>query len=397
MRLLVLFIIIVFCFCSGLKSQTRAELEEKRDKTLTEINYVDNLLKTTTKEKGESINDIKIISNKLVLRESVINGMNEEVSLLLERIDLNTIAIDMMETDLIVLKNDYAKAIINSYRYQKEDPEIVYILSAKDFNQAYKRLKYFQQIAIFRRRESETIIDLKKEIQTLKQKLESDLVRVSDLKKKEELQKNLLKSEQERKQKMVKSLSSKEKELQKQLDDKKRIAKKIENEINRLIEEERKRVIKYDITPEQKLIGENFVENKGRLPWPVERGTITSHFGIQKHPVIKYVTEDNIGIEITSSAKVNARSIFNGEVARVFPIPGANMTIIIRHGKYLSVYANIINVKVKSGDKVVTKQEIGEVYSDPAINNNCILKFMIFETNAKYLDPELWISKNFLK
>ena len=96
-------------------------MEEKRDKTLTEINYVDNLLKTTTKEKGESINDIKIISNKLVLRESVINGMNEEVSLLLERIDLNTIAIDMMESDLIVLKNDYAKAIINSYRYQKEE------------------------------------------------------------------------------------------------------------------------------------------------------------------------------------------------------------------------------------------------------------------------------------
>ena len=397
MKYFLLISTILFCFCAGLKSQTRAELEEKRNKTLTEITYVDNLLKTTTREKGESINEIKIIGNKLVLRESVINGMNDEVSLLSKRIDLNKIAIEMMETDLIILKNDYAKAVLNSYRYQKEDPEIVYILSAKDFNQAYKRLKYFQQIAIFRRRESETIMDLKKEIETSKLKLENDLEKVSDLKKKEEQQKRLLKNEQERKEKMIKSLSNKEKELKKELDDKKRIAKKIENEINRLIEEERKRAIKSDSTPEQKLIGENFEENKGRLPWPVANGTITSHFGIQKHPVIKYVTEDNIGIEITSSGTINARSIFNGEVARVFPIPGANMTVIIRHGKYLSVYANIINVKVKPGEKVVTKQEIGEVYSDPAINNNCILKFMIFETNAKYLDPELWISKNVLK
>jgi septal ring factor EnvC (AmiA/AmiB activator) len=108
--------------------------------------------------------------------------------------------------------------------------------------------------------------------------------------------------------------------------------------------------------------------------------------------VLKYLTEDNIGIEITGSGKMNAKSVFNGEVVKVFAISGANMTVIVRHGKYLSVYANIVNVKVKKGDKVVTNQEIGEVYSDPGDNNNCVIKFMIFE--SKYLDPELWISKN---
>ena len=133
-------------------------------------------------------------------------------------------------------------------------------------------------------------------------------------------------------------------------------------------------------------------ENKGRFPWPVEKGIITSHFGLQKHPVFKYLTEDNIGIEITSSGKVNARSVFQGEVVKVFAIPGANMTVIIRHGKYLSVYANIVNVKVKQGDKVEVKQDIGDVYSDPGDSNNSTLKFMIFQ--EKYQDPELWISKN---
>jgi septal ring factor EnvC (AmiA/AmiB activator) len=386
-------IIIALVFSFGrLGAQTKAELEERRTKTLGEISYVDNLLKSTAKEKSESINAVKIIGNKLVLRESVITGMRDEISLISNRIDLNTLAISMMEADLIGLKDDYARAVVNSYRSQKGNPELVYILSAKDFNQGYKRLKYLQQVTKFRRRESEIILELKSQIETSKQKLQSDLYKVSDLKSREEQQKQLLQSEQTKKQKMVKSLSSKEKQLKKDLEEKKRIAKKIEGEIAKLIEEERKRAIKSENTPEQKLIGENFAENRGRLPWPVEKGIITSRFGVQQHQVLKNVTEKNIGIEITSSGKISARSVFQGEVARVFSISGANMTIIIRHGKYLTVYANIVNVKVKSGDKVVVKQNLGDVYSDPSDNNNSTLKFMIFTT--EYLDPESWISKN---
>ena len=394
MKYLVLLALIFFSNFTCLKSQTKAELEEKRNKTLNEIAYVDNLLKTTEKEKTESMNAIKIIGNKLGLRETMIKGMREEISLLSDRIDLNTLAIGMMEKDLVELKNDYARAVINSYKSQKSNPELVYILSAKDFNQGYKRLKYLQQVTKFRRRESEIILELKDQIVNSKERLQKDLNKVSDLKSKEEKQKSLLQSEQERKQTMVKSLGNKEKQLRKELEDKKRIAQKIESEINRIIEEERKKSVKSDNTPEQKLIGENFFENKGRLPWPVEKGILTSHFGIQKHPVLKYLTEDNIGIEITSSGKMNARSVFQGEVAKVFTIKGANMTVIVRHGKYLSVYANIVNVKVKTGDKVATKQDLGDVYSDPAAGNNCVLKFMIYETNTKFFDPEAWISKN---
>ena len=392
MKYLVFLTIIFFSFSICLKSQTKAELEGKRKKTLEEITYVDNLLKTTAKEKNESMNAIKIIGNKLTLRESVIKGMREEILLVSDRIALNTLAIGMMENDLIGLKNDYARAVVNSYISQKGNPELVYILSARDFNQGYKRIKYLQQVTKFRRRESEIILELKSQIETSKEKLQNDLYRISDLKSKEEQQKYLLQNEQDKKQHMVKSLSSKEKQLKKDLEEKKRVARKIENEIAMLIEEERKKTIKSNNTPEQKVIGENFEENKGRLPWPVERGIITSHFGIQKHQVLKYVTENNVGIEITGLGKMAARSVFKGEVAKVFAIKGANMTVIIRHGKYLSIYNNIINVKVREGDKVSIKQYLGDVYSDHGDNDNCVLKFMIFET--KYQDPESWISKN---
>ncbi len=392
MKCLVLLTIMFFVFYTCLKGQTKAELEEQRKKTLDEIAYVDNLLKTTAKEKTESMSAIKIIGKKLDLRESVIRVMGKEISLLSERIELNALAIEIMGKDMVELKNDYAKAVINSYRSQKGNPELVYILSAKDFNQGYKRLKYLQQITKFRRRESEIILELKEQIETSKEKLQNDLYKISDLKSREEQQKSLLQSEQERKKQMVKSLSNKEKQLKKDLEEKKRIAKRIENEIARILDEERRKAVRSDSTPEQTLIGENFEENKGRLSWPVEKGIITSHFGVQKHPVLKNVTENNIGIEITSSGKMTARSVFQGEVVRVSPISGANMTVIIRHGKYLSVYANIVNVKVKTGDKVVTKQNIGEVYSDPGDSYNSTLKFMIYTT--EYLDPESWISKN---
>jgi septal ring factor EnvC (AmiA/AmiB activator) len=299
----------------------------------------------------------------------------------------------MMESDLVDLRKDYARAVVNSYKSQKQNPELVYILSAKDFNQGYKRLKYLQQVTKFRRKESEIIMELKDQIMNTKERLQNDLSRISDLKTREEVQKSLLQTEQERKQEIVKSLSKKERQLQKELEEKQRIAEKIEKEISRMIEAERKKAVKSDSTPEQKLIGENFAENKGRLPWPVERGIITSQFGIQKHPVLKYVTENNIGIEITSLGKTSVRSVFKGEVVNVFPINGANNAIIIRHGKYLTVYQNVVDLKVKKGDKVETKQIIGSVYCEAENGNKAILKFMIFEEKEK-LDPEAWIAKN---
>src|SRR5665647_650462 len=216
---LTFFVFWIFFTCSF--SQTKVELEEKRKATLNEITYVDNMLKSTAKQKEESLNAIKIIGNKLNLRESVIRGMRDEINLMTGRIDLNTIAISMMESDLVDLKNDYARAVLNSYKSQKENPELVYILSAKDFNQGYKRLKYLQQITKFRRRESETIIELKEQIQSTKNRLQNDLNRISDLKSREEQQKNLLQSEQQKKQDMVQTLGKKERQLQKELEERK--------------------------------------------------------------------------------------------------------------------------------------------------------------------------------
>ncbi len=391
MKKIILLITIYICSCYLLSGQNRSEIEAQRKKTLDEITYVDKLLSNTSKEKSESIGALKILGSKLNLRESVISGINEEIELLNRRIELNRIAVDIMEEDLVKLRREYSGAIINSYKSKKLNPEIVYILSAKDFNQGYKRIKYLQQVSKIRRNESEIITEIIQEIEKSKAKLESDLMEISELQEREMQQRNLLQGEQSRKQKMIKNLTSKEKQLQKDLEEKRQIAKKLERELARIIEEENRKNSAAKLTPEQKLIGDNFLDNKGRLPWPVERGVITAHFGTHQHPILKYVTEKNDGIDITSSGKTKARSIFKGEVTAITAISGANMTVILKHGKFFSVYNNLVNVTVKKGDKVEAKQEIGDVYYDAKDNNSCTLKFMIFE--QKFLDPEQWISK----
>ena len=375
-----------------LSAQTRSELETQRVKALEEIEYVDNILKSTSIAKEQGINELRVLGRKVNVRENVISGLNDEVDLLNSRIEINSLAIEMMENDLSVLKEDYRKAIISSYKAIKTNPYIVYILSAKDFNQGYKRIKYLQQVTKFRRNESELIVDLKGEIEKVRDMLQNDLIEVSKLKLNEQQQANLLKQEQNNQQTLINDLSNKETQLRKELQDKQALARRIEAEIERLIAEERERNKGDALTPEQMLIGDNFAENKGRLPWPVERGVITNKFGKHQHPVFKYLTEDNIGVEITSNGKTQVRSVFTGEVSAITAISGSNMTVIIRHGQYLTVYNNLINVSVKKGDRVETKQVIGEVFSDPNENNVSILKFMIFE--KEYLDPEQWIAKN---
>jgi murein DD-endopeptidase MepM/ murein hydrolase activator NlpD len=264
-------------------------------------------------------------------------------------------------------------------------------MSAEDFNQGYKRLKYLQQGARFRRRQAEIISEIVQEVSDSKARLEGDMAKLSDLRGREESQKQLLEQEQKKKQNLVRELTGKEKKLQQDLQEKKKIATRIQSEINKIIEEEKKKAVKSDMTPEQKLAGADFAGNKGLLPWPVERGVVTSTFGKHTHPDFKNIVEDNDGIDITSVGNTPVRSIFRGEVVRVFSIPGANMAVIIRHGRYLTVYQGIVNVRVKAGNKVETKQTIGDLYIEPDSGNKGVLNFMIYDEGVK-LNPEIWIA-----
>ena len=392
MKNIISILTLLIWFSSGLFGQSRSELEELRRKNLQEIEYADKMLRTTSTQKNESLNELRVIGKKLNLREKLIDEYGQEISLLEYRISLNALATDMLEQDLNELKSDYAMSIVSAYKVTKGSPALAFILSSADFNQGYKRLKYIQQVAKYRRKETETIEAIYNELQDTKTRLEEDRKNVNDLKSKEVRQKEILRDEQNRKERLVSNLSKKEKQLKQELDEKRRIARQIEKEIERMIEEERKKSQTVPMSAEMKVIGESFGENRGRIPWPVDKGIITSHFGMHPHPVLKNVTEDNIGIEITSSGPTKAKSVFKGEVGGVFAISGANMAVIIRHGKYLTVYQNLVNVVVKTGESISAGQVLGDVFIDNGDGGKAELKFMVYEEKKK-LDPEQWLIK----
>ena len=212
---------------------------------------------------------------------------------------------------------------------------------------------------------------------------------------------NQLNQEKKQQGQYLTSLQQKQKEFEKKLREQQRIDAQLSREIQKIIEEEIQKAKKkaketgktsYEMTPEEKLASGQFEQNKRRLPWPVERGVITDHFGVHQHPVLKNIQVKNNGVDISTAQGAKARAVFAGEVSRVFVVTGGNYAVIIRHGKYLTVYSNLVNVQVKSGDKVAIKQTIGTIGTDNEDEGKTVLKFQIWKENVK-LDPEDWIAR----
>jgi septal ring factor EnvC (AmiA/AmiB activator) len=298
-----------------------------------------------------------------------------------------------MEEDVVKMKEDYAKIIQAAYKHRGGFYYLTYILASRSINQAYKRLKYMKQYAEYRKKQVYLINQIqdllkKKNVELLQQKIEK-----TELLKEYQQAKIALDKEVSQQKKLVNQFSKQERKIKSKLAQQRRQAKKLDKEIRLMIEKEMKKKGKtLKLTPEQVIISKDFEKNKGKLPWPTKTGIITESYGVHPHDFLKNVQVRNDGIDITTLAGEKARAVFNGEVMKVIAIPGANQTVIIRHGNYLTVYQNLVNVNVKVGDKISIKQEIGYIYTDKNEGNDTTIGFMIWKETQK-LNPEDWLSK----
>lgn len=398
MKILKQIILIIFLSIVSLVvySQSKKDLESKKKRALEEIEFTNKLIKETKNNQKESYNNLFLIGNKISVRQQLINEINEEVKNVDNRIKDTEFIINIMEEDLKQLSYSYAKMVRAAWKNKNKQNTIMFVLSSEDFNQTYLRLKYMEQLSNYRKRQLVAINSIKEVLAINVEKLnEAKLEKTLLLNEEKREEVNLLSEKQQQEQTLTK-LKGQEKDLQKKLKDQEKQMKQLQKEIEKLIAEENKKAsskgaTKYELTPTEKIISTNFGNNKGTLPWPVERGVIVSYFGKHNHPELKNIEQDNKGIDISTIEGAFARAIFDGEVKHITSIPGIQTVILIRHGEYISAYTHLETVSVSVGDIVAAKQNIGKIHTDK-LENKTILHLEIWKDGAA-LDPSVWLIK----
>lgn len=368
------------------------DLEKQKNKTMQQIAYTNKILKNVRTDKKETISNLRVLNRQVILSKKLINNINDEIEQLNSDLAEKEFVIEMLEEDLQEIKKQYTDLIVYTYKANRNYEKLMFIFSSENFNQAYKRIKYLKILSKHRKNLSETIQQLTTVIDSQKEEIENEISKRELLIDEKQQQVSLLDNKKNKEKRVVNKLKNKEVKLLRDLRNKERIAKKLENEMEKLIAEQAKKTGTevYKLTPEEKLISKNFGNNKGKLPWPTHRGIISSRYGRHRHPVLPGVYVENNGVDITTSRGEQVRSIFEGVVTKIIEIKGANYTIIIRHGNFLTVYQNVINVKVRVGDKVKTKENIGDVFYNN-IEDAAVLHFEIWKEMEKQ-NPKYWLT-----
>lgn len=424
------FVILLFSATSlfGQNSARVKELEKQRKAALAEIEMTNQLLKETRQTAQNSLNRLNLLSKQILSRKQVISLLNQEIGEIDKQIAASRREITALEKQLAGKRANYGKSVQSMYKRRSSQDKILYILSADNFSQSLRRMRYLREYANWQKLQATEIIDKQKEIAAKQQELEKTRSEKNQLLGVREDESRKLQSEEDSQKEEVRQLSKKQKDLQAALKNKQRqadalnrqIEKQIADEIARAdaeakasrakrstggakkadktepaepVREERVAETKggYAMTKEEKRLSDDFAGNRGRLPYPVSgRHTIVATFGEQQHQELKYVRTNNSGIDIQTSPGADARAVFNGEVTRVFVVPGYNNSVIIRHGNYLTVYSNLSQVYVKAGDKVSTRQAIGKIFTDTEDGNVTILHFQLWKEKTK-LNPAPWL------
>lgn len=435
---LVIFIFLTLSVSSQSSSKVK-ELEQQRKKALEEIEMTNRLLSETQRSARSSLSRLNLLSQQVVARKKVVSLLNQEIETIDLQIKGTNQEIGKLGKELKEKQTNYSKSIKGLYKRRSSQDKLLFILSAENFAQSLRRMRYLREYADWQKKQASDIVEKRKEIVLKQDALEKTRTEKRALLASREAETKNLQAEEFAQKEEVRELNKKQRDLQVALKKKKQqadalnrqIEKQIAEEIARaealaraerersakvpkkkeqtadktkesvkketttpVVSEERVAAVKggYAMTKAEKKLSDDFADNKGRLPFPVSgRYTVVSRFGEQQHQELKYVRMNNNGIDLQVQPGTEARSVFNGEVTRVFVVPGYNNSVIIRHGNYLTVYANLSVVYVKAGDKVTIRQPIGRIFSDIEDGNTTILHFQLWKEKTK-LNPLPWLN-----
>lgn len=383
------------------QNNKKDQLEARRIELRNEIKKINNLLFSNQNKKKDQTALIEDLNYKLSVTNNLIKVTNQQANLLTRSINNNQKEISQLRDELTILKENYAKTIQKSYKNKSEQSRVMFLLSSDNFRQAYKRLQYMNQYAKVQKQQAEDIKVKAKKLQDLN----LDLVKQKEEKDKLIAENKVIQNQLEADRKQHQSIMAEiKKDLNKyasQIKEKQREAAKIDEEIDRIIKAEIAKSNKkagktstyksgFALTAEAKLIAADFISNKGKLPWPVEKGIVKLRYGKQRSPINPSVEIQSSGVRIATEKDAKVRAVFKGKVLAVMVQKKSNPVVLIQHGNYITAYGNLKTVYVKKGEQIFTKQEIGEVFTDS--DGQTLLKFSVYKNNASQ-NPAEWVYK----
>lgn len=393
--------VLIFLIIFDVFAQKNSEFQKKREKIRKNIEFTNKILNETNKDADKSITRLKLINKKIYNREVILNNLNREIRHMTDQIDQKGDSIHIFEKQLNKLLKEYEKMVIYAYKNKTNYDKMMFIFSAQDFNQAYKRLIYLKQYVSFRKRQVELI-------QSTRKKLEAETNQLLENKKhKQELlnirtkENSKLLKERQQQSRIVRHLKRKIDDLEVQLENQRKISVILDHSVSKTITEdtESKKTSKEEAKRTHKIKSDDlafdpngFAKYKGKLPWPLKHGVILNYFGEHPHSFLKGVKIFNNGIDISTIKGSFAKAVYDGKVSKIVNIPGANKAVLLCHGNYYTLYSNLETVDVKVGDKLKTNEKIGKVYTDINDNNITLLQFQIWHLNHK-LNPSDWLSR----
>ena len=396
----ILFLLGSFNALAQKSTARQIELEVQKERLTIEIKQINKLLFKNTKKKKDVLYEVEDLNLKISVRSQLVNVNNQQANLLTRQISVNERDIGNFRKELTALKKDYAEMIRKSYKSKSSQNRLMFLFSSESFLQAYKRIQYMKQYTSFRKKQGDEIADKTTTLQTLNTTLINQKRKKEVLVSENQKVQQTLEIERKSQEVLIRSLKKRASSLATSIKQKQKKAAAIDREIERLIREAiaasnkaagKKSSKTFVLTPEAELLAKNFTANKGRLPWPVEKGVVTQRFGTQPHPVVRTTMIKSNGVTIATSPNAVVRAVFEGEVMTVLSFKGSNPTVLIKHGNYITTYKNIGKLYVKKGDNVKAKQAIGEIFTHPQTGKT-ILQFSVFNEFTPQ-NPKSWIYK----
>ncbi|NNL83781.1 MAG: peptidoglycan DD-metalloendopeptidase family protein [Winogradskyella sp.] len=383
------------------QSEKQRQLELRRQQVLKELKQANALLFSNKKKEKSVITLIEDLNYKVKARQDLIRITNDQANYLTREINTNQKQITELRAQLQELKDDYAAMIVKSYKSKSEQSKVMFLLSSENFKQAYKRVQYIRQYREYQREQAEDIKAKTQQLQELNIKLTHQKAEKQKLIEENKIAKRQLENELKEREALMATIKADVSKYTLEIRKKQQEADRIDKEIDRLIKEaiaesnkkagNATSTGKFILTPAAKRLAADFESNKGKLGWPVSRGVIKTKFGTHPSPIDRSVLERSYGIKIATEKNAKVKAVFNGEVSKIMLIKNANPVVMIRHGNYLTVYKNLSKIYVKSGQTIVTGQEIGEVFTNPRTGES-MLGFDVYKED-KTQNPENWLAK----